>query len=151
MKPYLFTGPTRQRRRLRDYVIDLNREKNFNQIVTHFCATFRQAARAGQPFPARVLAVHTAAELRQIMGTNLRRLAIDFENGARDAISGRSDDWMGPGECWDWWMDFFFGKDGDDSGEGTDEGAPADDDLNGVPVNERDQMRQVLDEIDGKN
>jgi hypothetical protein len=147
MKPHLFTTSSRQRRRLRDYVIDLNREKNFDRIVSHFCVKFRQAARAGQPFPALVLAVHGPAELKRIMATNLRRLSIDFENSPADAIGGHSDDWVWPWDVPGWWWDFAFGDDdGGGEGEGEGEGEYGPDSIN---KEERDQLEEVMKELDG--
>ncbi len=147
--PHIFTTTQLPRERLRDRIIDLNQSQSFQEIADGVIAGLRESA--PKRHYARLLVDSTSpAELRRIVETNLRRLRIDFSDAPEAVVTGASEDfdfmWPWEKEFWDWWDEALFGDDEEPAEEPEDP-----DDMKGIiNENEREQLQQVLDEMDGK-
>jgi hypothetical protein len=144
LDPHIFTTTTASRRRLRDYVIDLNQQKNFDQIVQHVRDVLKKSA--GNRHAMLLVKAHSASELTRTIETNLKRLAIDFSDIPVESLDGASEDdfwnrvkdhdWMSPDELWEWWGDALGGDDDPD-------GNPD----NILNVNERRQLDEIEEDL----
>jgi hypothetical protein len=147
--PHIFATTSIPRERLRDRIIDLNQSQSFEEIAAGVVASLRESA--PKRHYARLLVDSTSpAELRRIVESNLRRLRIDFSDTSEAVIAGASEDfdfmWPWEKEFWDWWDEALFGDDEEPAEEPEDP-----DDMKGIiNENEREQLQQVLDEMDGK-
>ena len=143
LDPHIFSTTTASRRRLRDYVIDLNQQKNFDQIVQHFRDALTKSVDNRQAI--LLVHAHSPSELTRIIETNLKRLAINFSDVPVEALNGASEDfdWMSFDELWDWWSDVLTG-----------DGEPETEDPDGNPdnilnENERRQLEEIERELNG--
>jgi hypothetical protein len=147
----LFTASHLGRQRLRDRIIDLNQSMDLDDIVTKVLATLRKAAKT-HPFARHFLDAHTPAERRRIVETNLRRLRIRFAAADTDTVAGASEsdeDW------WDkvvaWWDELWTDDPADDPADDPDDPTITLPDWMGDKErNGADQVREALDEMDGK-
>jgi hypothetical protein len=123
MTPFIFTSAHRSRVHLRDFIIDLNQEKKFDEIVDFVENRIEECRTKGKTNDHRLIAlmgeVHSKKELREIISVNLKRLQISFSEGGEAAINGASEDQS----WWDRFWDWLRGNDQQDGkdGEGEDE------------------------------
>jgi hypothetical protein len=163
----LFTASHLGRQRLRDRIIDLNQSMDLDDIVTKVLATLRKAAKT-HPFARHFLDAHTPAERRRIVETNLRRLRIRFAAADTDTVAGASEsleDWWYANVI-NWWDEL---STDDDAAEDTGDEDTGDEDTGDEDTgdedtgdedtgdfmgdkerNGADQVREALDEMDGK-
>lgn len=109
MKPFIFSLGSPQRSKLRDYIIDLNREKNLQEIVNDVYKLFEKFADSPKNNFERInglmLKTHTKEEMCKIIEINLKRLNITFSKTVQDTLSGN--------DFADFWYDAFY--DGEDT------------------------------------
>jgi hypothetical protein len=153
----LFTASHLGRQRLRDRIIDLNQSMDLDDIVTKVLATLRKAAKT-HPFARHFLDAHTPAERRRIVETNLRRLRIRFAAADTNTVAGASEsleDWWYANVI-SWWDEL---STDDDAAEDTGDEDTGDEDTGDEDTgdfmgdkerNGADQVREALDEMDGK-
>jgi hypothetical protein len=153
----LFTASHLGRQRLRDRIIDLNQSMDLDDIVTKVLATLRKAAKT-HPFARHFLDAHTPAERQRIVETNLRRLRIRFAAADTNTVAGASEsleDWWYANVI-SWWDEL---STDDDAAEDTGDEDTGDEDTGDEDTgdfmgdkerNGADQVREALDEMDGK-